>query len=180
MALPNFPVDHTAPKPVGGDGVTVKIPRSVIYVVVAILVLTAVYVLGTTIKERVTDPAIDKTVETVDSVAEDIAAIPEEQRESAAKAFLENNIRAVMELSGQESPAAVKFTRVDPSMILMTMREESDPYVSSMEKAIALSDEGKLEIMSFQVVIVDSNNNEFYTYATAKRTPGGPWEGLAD
>lgn len=180
MALKNSSVDHTAPKTVGGDSVTVKIPKSVVFVVVAILVLTAVYVLGATIKERVTDPAIDKTVETVNGVAEDIAAMPEEQRENAATAFLEDNIRAVMELSGQESPTAIKFTRVDPSTVLMTMREESDPYVSSMEKAIALSDEGKLEIMSFQVVIVDPKNNEFYTYATAKRTPGGSWENLAD
>lgn len=71
MALPNFPVDHTAPKPVGGDSVTVKVPRWLVYTIVATLVLTVVYVLGTTIKERVTDPALDQAGEAAENFSEE-------------------------------------------------------------------------------------------------------------
>jgi hypothetical protein len=53
-----------------GDAITVKIPKSVVYVIIATLVLTAMYVIGSTIKERVTDPALDQVAAAAAQVAD--------------------------------------------------------------------------------------------------------------
>lgn len=127
MALPNFPVDHTAPKPVGGDSVTVKIPKSAIYIVVVILVLTAVYVLGTTFKERVTDPAIDKTVETVDNVAADIAAIPGKASEELAEREERQELERLALLSAAAGLPEMKCSIVSAEQALTLARNHTSP-----------------------------------------------------
>lgn len=99
MALHNISSDHAASSPTDGDNVTIKVPKSMLYVLLAVAVLAGAYVVGSTLKERVTDPVIDKSVETVESVANDIAAIPEEAEESIAKEYA---ARRIEEMYGQK------------------------------------------------------------------------------
>jgi hypothetical protein len=87
MALSNYGADHTADS---GGSFNIRIPKSVIYIVIAILALAMAIAIGLTVKERITDPAINKAGETVDNVAEDLAELPEKKIEAEAGRLLLN------------------------------------------------------------------------------------------
>jgi len=159
MALPNFPVDHTAPKPVGGNSVTVKVPRWLVSAIVAILVLTAVYVLGTTFKERISDPVINKSVETVDNGSAGIAAMPAEQREAEIIAAVQVRFR---ELYGV-SPESVGST------FRLASREEAEALDANLGGGIYAT-----RAPQDAVFVIETQGNGTRVWCTVPTSSG--WE----
>lgn len=98
------------------DSVTVKIPKSVVYIVAATLILAAAYTIGSTIKERVTDPVLEKTEEVGGAIVEEATKSPAERAqdwsEEEAQQKAERQLRLSLE---QRYPlgSTFKLERID-------------------------------------------------------------------
>lgn len=113
-------------EPDGSGSVTVRIPKTVLFILVAVLVLATAYVVGSTVKERVTDPAINKAEEAVDNAAKDIAAIP--ARKKAEEDRLEELANMFADAQGV-SRDQVDVCSVSKAFYLANAREESSSRV---------------------------------------------------
>lgn len=144
MALPNFPVDHTAPRPTGSgiDPKTVKTVLLTLGIVgLVVVVLAVANVLATTLKERVTDPAVDKTVETIDSGIADIAAIPAKKQ---AEAELAESLAIMYSDAQGLTQDQVELRSVSKSFFLANTEDISD-------EAIPWEDADSIELYYFTV-----------------------------
>lgn len=110
----------------------VQIPRWLVYVVVATFVLIAGIVAGTTIKERITDPAIDGAAESVEQVGEGIASIS-----AAAQAEADAGDRIAQEFSHdfQLDPSFVTVRPISIDEFLEKLPDESGALVPWDETA---------------------------------------------
>lgn len=162
MALFNYGVEHTAPRPTG-TGIDPKTAKTVLLTLgivgLVIAILAVANVVGSTVKERVTDPAIDKSVDTVDNGSAGIAAMPAEQREAEIIAAVQVRFR---ELYGV-SPESVGST------FRLASREEAEALDANLGGGIYAT-----RAPQDAVFVIETQGNGTRVWCTVPTSSG--WE----